>query len=351
MIDARIRFGRWLDCLLDPRRSPQEHWDAAHAWCAWTLDVLGVDEKGLAAAGNAFFSRTRLSSGLAITPLGAARCLREHRRTAVFLQAMDEAIRAARTRFPGETIHVLEAGCGPAAPLSLPFACCYAPEEVSFTLLDLHPVALDGAQRIAEALGVTRSIRAYLAADATEIRFAEAERPHVIGCEVLLRALTNEPQVAATLNLAPQVRPGGFFLPGRIDVRAGLMDVGRHCRGLSGHAAPDEKETITELGGVFSLDAGGVEQLERRTPGELAAESVRVPPHDPERTPLRLFTRIQVFREHWLDDFDSSLNLPEPLAYPRSLAMQGGVAEFRYAISAYPGLRLTSTEARVRTCA
>src|SRR5690606_22092088 len=156
---------------------------------------------------------TGLPSGEAISPQRAALCVREHRRTAVFLQAMDAAIRAARERFPGETLHVVEAGCGPLAPLTLPFALRYAPEEVAFTLIDLHEASLASARRLASELGVEGSIRACRAEDATEVRFAEAEQPHVIACEVLRRALKKEPQVAVTRALAPQLRTGGFFLP------------------------------------------------------------------------------------------------------------------------------------------
>ncbi len=340
--DSCERFRRWFDCLLDPSRTPGEQRKAACEWCEWGLDLLDVDETGLAARPDAFSADSRLPTGKAISPLGAARCLREYRRTAVLLQAMDAALRSAREQFPGERIHVLEAGCGPLAPLSLPFAVLYPPEEVAFTLLDLHPIALDGARRVVDGLGVSESIRAYLAADATAIRFSEPDRPHVIACEVLLRALTREPQVAATLNLAPQLRRCGLFLPERIDVDAGLFDQARWTRALTNSLKEGEEglSSILDLGRVFSLDAYAVDRLETRGDGRFAAASVNVPPHDPGRTPLHLFTRIRVLGDHRLGDFDSSLNLPERVNYPAALAVEGGIAEFYYEVSADPGLRL-----------
>lgn len=336
MPSARSRVLAWTDCLLDPACSPGEQREAAHAWCAWALDRLGVDENRVSTDADAFCAHSLLAQGKAISPLAAARCVREHRRTAVFLQAMLAAVDAARAAFPGETIHVLEAGCGPVAPLVLPLALRFPPAEVVFTLLDLHAASLDAARHLAGELGVTESIRAFRTADAISARFADAERPHVIACEVLLRALTREPQVAATLNLAPQSRPGGIFLPQRIDVDAGLLDWREHQKVLMGEGG----SCVVELGRVFSLDAGDLGSLERVSATRLAAGTVNIPPHDPMRTPLHLFTRIRVFREHVLGDFDSSLNLPQRVKYPASLAATGGPVAFYYEISADPGLRL-----------
>jgi hypothetical protein len=339
LTDSRQNFRRWTDCLLDPGRSPNDQRQAALDWCQWGLDLLGVDENEQAIRPDAFFADIRLETGKAISPLGAARCVREYRRTAVFLQAMQAALDCVRTRFPGETIHVLEAGCGPLAPLALAFAVRHPPEQVQFTLLDLHPAGLAGATRIAEELGVGRSIRAGIAADATTVRFSEAGRPHLIACEVLLRALSREPQVAATMNLAPQLRPGGIFLPERIDVEAGLLDWGKWHRKITSPADSPEGalQAIEELGLVFRLDPRAPPPVRA---GRIAATTVPVPAHDPGRRPLHLFTRIEVFGGHRLGDFDCSLNLPERVDHPADLAARGGTAEFFYEISADPGLRL-----------
>ncbi len=204
MTHARSSFLEWTRCLLDPAASFGEQREAVHAWCAWAASRLGIDALVLG-SGDALTTPTTLSAGEAISPQRAALCVREHRRTAVFLQAMDAAIRAARERFPGETIHVVEAGCGPFAPLTLPFAVRYPREDVQFTLLDLHEVSLAGARELAAELGVGESIAVCCRGDATEMRFAADDRPHVIGCEVLRRALKKESQVAVTRALAPQL--------------------------------------------------------------------------------------------------------------------------------------------------
>lgn len=337
---VRCEFLGWVECLLDPRATPGAQRAAAHAWCEWGLGLLGIDPAQTTPAQAEFARDTLLPTGKAISPLGAARCLWEYHRTAMFLQALDAAVAAAMSRFPGETIHVVEAGCGPLAPLAL--AARHPRDRVQVTLLDLHADALRGARHVAEALGVAEHVRAWLAADATAHRFAPTERPHVVVAEVLLRALTSEPQVAATLNLAPQVRPGGFFLPERIDVHACLFDTTLYHRPRGGEfdLAAVRAEAITELGGVFTLEAAAVERLAWLAPGQLRAGCVRVPPHDARRRPLQLFTRLQVGAAHRLEDFQCSLTLPERLAYPAAWTEQGGTAEFYYEISAAPGLRL-----------
>ena len=338
--DARAALLRWTDCLLDPARSAIDQLAAASAWYDWALATWGVDENDIEQRAE-LFRPTKLSQGKAISPLDAARCVCEFRRTAVFLQGMAEAIRELRSRFPGKKIHVLEAGCGPLAPLALPFALRFPADEMTFTLLDLHASSLDAVRRIVSALGLETSVR-YLQADATAIRFPDEARPDLIACEVLLRGLTREPQVAATLNLAPQLKPGGLFLPERITVEAALFDVKRH---VDGQLAADEALASSAIVGrtpLFSLVATEIQKVRSLGSNRFAANSIHVPPHDAGRTPLRLFTRVGVYRHHVLRDFDSSLNLPEPLEYPEVVAQSGGRLDFVYSATDEPGLRVVN---------
>jgi hypothetical protein len=234
----------------------------------------------------------------------------------------------------------------PARATGIAVALRYSPEKVIFTLLDLHPAALEAAQRIADELSLRRSIGAFVAEEATSVRFAEEERPHVIACEMIQVALTREPQVAATLNLAPQLRTGGFYLPEQVDVDAVLFDSGARLRAItdkSGNGALAAR-SITELGNVFSLQVHALDKLDSNEPERLAAATINVPTHDRTRRLPHLFTRISVFREHRLVEFESAITQPQRVKCPGILA-NAGKASFTYEMATEPGLRIT-TDAR-----
>jgi len=331
---ARESFLGWTNCLLDPARPPTEQLTAAHAWCAWVLGRLGMDAVRIDPPDAAGTCPTALSSGEAISPQRAVLCLREHLRTAVYLRALADAVRMARERFPGEVIHLVEAGCGPAAPMALAMAARFAPTELQVTLLDIHASSLRDARHLAGELGLERSIRGAICGDAVAVRFAEADRPHLVVAEVLRRALKKEPQVAVTRALAPQVRAGGFFLPERIEVGPGLV------HGSGTLASPRQVEW---LGAAFSLEAATAGALAPDATGRLPPRVIEVPPHS--AAALQLLTRMQVWREHTLGDFDCSLTAPERLrGVPEAVAERGGRLVFAYEISADPGLRLVGAE-------
>ncbi len=337
-VDARAELMNWLDCYLDPAISLGELHETSQKWFRAWIDLLGIDERREGGSLSSFQRATRLAHGEAISPLSAARCVWEFQRTAQFLRGMDRALQAAFATFPGETIHVVEAGCGPLAPLALPFAVRYPPERVQFTLIDCHDVSLECARCLANELGVTAAIRDFLQVDAARHRFPEEDRPHIIACEVMQRALVKEPQVAVTLNLAPQLRPGGAFLPEWVEVHACLFDAALHYN-ASVTPTTGARPGVAELGLVFRLDARELPTVESGDPGAIRARTVSVPRHEAGRSPLRLFTRIGVQGDCQLLDFDSSLNLPERLKYPIALAERGGQLAFRYHLSDRPGWR------------
>lgn len=331
---ARRDFLVWTNCLLDPARAPGEHREAAHAWCAWVLSRLGLDDMQIDPVGAASSQPTHLPGGEAISPQRAVLCLREQQRTAIYLRATVAAVRAAQEKFPGEIIHVVDAGCGPAAPVALCLAAHFPPEQVQVTLLDIHAPSLAAARRLAGDLGLEGTIRAAICGDACAVRFAEADRPHVAVAEVLRRALKKEPQVAVTRALVPQLRAGGFFLPERIEVAPGCV------RGLGAESGP----RIERAAPAFELDAATVAALPLDAAGRLPVREVAVTAT--LAADAQLLTRMQVFREHRLDDFDCSLTMPERLrGVPAELAAAGGVLRFAYEISADPGLRIVGAEA------
>lgn len=314
VLSNRQLVGGWLERLLDPGCQADEQQAVTTAWLEEWLALLSVDIEG------EFAEDLPLPGGLAVSPLTAARCLSDAFRTTQFLRALDHAIADALVRFPDEIIEVLEAGCGPLAPLSLPFAVRYADRRVRFTLLDARAVSLEAAMRLAAHLGVSETVEP-LQGDATAVTLTRP--PHIIACEMIQRGLTREPQAAATLNLAPQMQPGGAFIPAEVRVRAGLFNAGaRYGAGQAG---------LQDLGPVAVLRASGLD----------APTDIEIPPFAGSDSVLSLLTTIRLDDRRVIDDFESVITLPEKIAAPGKLAETGGRARVSFDLGASPGPRLS----------
>ncbi len=291
---------------------------------------------------DVFEVQTQSPSGMAINPRAAARCVWEYVRTAKFLRAMEDAIRAAQERFPGEQIHVLEAGCGPLAALSLPFALRYSAHEVQFSLLDIHQISLDSALSLADTLGVRDSIRHTWCQDAAVFQIPPDQRPHIMAVEVMQRALMNEPQVAVTQNLYPQLRSHGLFLPARIEVELCLFAAGRHYEQIT---TPDAhrsaEDNIKPIALACCLEAPAPPPGSAPTECRWETYDVAVPPYHETGFFPHLFTRIHIWGKHTLTAFQCSLNLPAAVDLASGVGRTDSTLAFTYEMEPKPGLRAT----------
>lgn len=123
---------------------------------------------------------------------------------------------------------MLYAGCGPFAPFALMLATRFEPSEVRVTLLDVHSWSLECARRLFETFGLADFVRAYVCADAATYTWPRDLPLHVVLTETMQHALQKEPQVAVTLNLAPQLSDGGILVPvsRSMPVRSGARGCG-----------------------------------------------------------------------------------------------------------------------------
>lgn len=260
-----------------------------------------------------------LPSGKAISPIQAALCAREPLRTAAFIQGLAQAIRHAAV--PGRPVSVLYAGCGPFALLALPLMAVFTPQQVRFTLLEVHQDALDDARALIEELDYGAHVAGFVCADAATWRIAPEMQVDVIVSETMNTALGKEPQVSIMRNLLSQA-PQATLVPSAIAVHLGT--VGR--RG---------GEPCTDWGRIFEIDAAAIMDWQTLHGPSLPAATIRLPEVLGEGP--RLLTRIRVYDGIALLDYESSLNLP--LHLPGKPQLPGGATlAFSYQLGRAPGL-------------
>lgn len=286
--------------------------------------IAGMDERSSHAGDS---DETALPGGTAISPRDAARCLLDYRRTSKFLRGLHAAVLEARRRFPGTTIEVLYAGCGPFAPLALPLTCRFRPDEIRFTLLDVHERSLDAARRIFRAFGAAAFVRDYMRCDAAAYRHGGPHPVHIVVAEAMQAGLEKEPQAAITMNLAPQLCPGGIFIPERIAVDCHLCDLTKEF--TTPPAGADAADPSREgegggrvrvmLGRVLELAAGDAYDPPPPDGGGHRRVSLSSRPvlHVPEGVGgglnLVLSTTVTVFGPIVLNDGESGLTCPRVL--------------------------------------
>jgi hypothetical protein len=281
--------------------------------------------------------RTMLDSGMAVSPLMAAFCAREVFRSAAFIRGAGEAVQdAARGDRP---MRVLYAGCGPFALLALPLMAVFSERQVAFTLIDIHPESLRCAQHLIDGFGFSGHVVEYVCEDATRYQIPPDFIPDVIVSETMNVCLGKEPQVSIARHLLAQA-PDALMVPKAVTVEACLLNPAKEQAPVGlmqeGKFVEPARDRIY-LGKIFELDAESVRQWANITADRLPAASIKIPEPLPERYQLRLLTRIVVYGDTCLQDYDSSLNLPQRL--PGKPKFAGGeTLQFHYKLGTHPGL-------------
>ena len=161
----------------------------------------------------------------------------------------------------------------------------------------------------------------FVCTDAATWRIAPGAPVDVIVSETMNTALGKEPQVSIMRNLYTQA-PQAKLVPAAIAVHLGTP--GRTT-----------EEPCEDWGRIFEINAAAILDWQALDGTTLPAATIRLP-QDLGEGP-RLLTRIQVYEEIALHDYESSLNLP--LRLPGKPQLQGGVAlAFSYQLGSAPGL-------------
>jgi hypothetical protein len=283
-----------------------------------------------------------LPSGKAISPKDAARCTLDSIRTYKFLRGIHAAVLEARKRFPQGPIEILYVGCGPFAPLAIPLTTQFKASQLQFTFLDIHGRSLASVQRIMQTLGLSAFVRDYIKEDAASYRHRGPL--HMVFIETMQRALENEPQVAITLNLAPQLCRGGLLIPEKITVDACLYDPDKEF--LTRPAETNESAASSDalkpdrvrinLGRVFEIPSGNSFDFRENT--RLPMVMLDLPIEGDERLKLMLATTVTVFKSFVLDEYESGITCPVMLHDFGSIEY-GARIELQFSLGKKPGLK------------
>jgi hypothetical protein len=313
---------------------------------ATALHMLLADVSGLTEASTDDRERRdiALDSGVAISPLDAARSILDYRRTVKFLRGLDHCITKARQHYPNETLKILYAGCGPFAPFAVTLSTLLSPAEVQFNLLDVNPLSLAICRRLFAKLGLGDHVHKYIEADAGAFRKSAGDEFQLVIVEAMENTLATEPQVNITLNLAPQLAAGGFFIPERIQIVCYLTDPPAEVVLFSRVPVADVLDQARQprllLGSVFELSAMSAINLDHKSGGQrrsFDAVIVEVPESQPGLYAL-LTTEVTVSESIVLREGESGLTQSTLLRDLGPLE-PGTRIEFHYEIGPKPGLR------------
>lgn len=341
----RKRLERLSAVLLDPRRP------------AWQLrpEVLELVELLQALSGRSDDLTSGIDRGETVTPNGVALsptmavlCAADYARTVAFARGLHAAVRDVLERVADRQVRVLYAGCGPYALLTLPALAVLPVGSLSVTLLDLSEESLRSARQAYEALGLDGHVAGYVAGDAASHQIAAPRhpdrqtpsdvKPDVVLLEVMQARLEKEPQVALTRHLLRQA-PDAILVPQSVAVDAELVDPGREfVFPVDATDGTEPERRRVPLGRVFELSKESVESWVESGDDRLPAGSIRFPDPLPSGCDPMLCTRLVVYGEHRLEDYDSGITMPLPLPIGRPF-LGGERIDFHYRLGSRPGLR------------
>ncbi|MEK6374807.1 MAG: hypothetical protein AABO58_19175 [Acidobacteriota bacterium] len=253
----------------------------------------------------------------------AAACLLDTNRTVAFVRGLWAAIRDAQRRFPGAVVEVVYAGTGPFASLATPLMPLLSPRDVRFTLIEVNARSITSLETLLETLRLTPHVGRIVHGDATCYRHSTPI--HVAVTETMQRALSREPFVAVAQNLKGQLAVGGLLVPQRVAITAAAIDA--------------ELEKARWNGATTTVAHRPLARLIEISSSEVCSAPVVVtfPDADGREYWIGLLTEIATFGSERLRCYDSGLTMPD-IIWPLSPMIGGETVEFRYRISASPGI-------------
>lgn len=313
------------DTILDETSSPEALREALDAFVQLCSKVTNIRPDP---SFDAWAEDSLLDNGVAINSQAAAHCALDYQRSVVFIRGVHAAINALRLEVFDEPIEILYAGCGPFATLLLPLLGKYSAGDIKLHLLDFHQRSLDSVELLLTHFGYAAHAVQTIRGDAC--KYKHTGQLHMVVAETMQKSLEQEPQFAVTANLAPQLCPMGVFIPQRIDVALCLSDLEQATRRFP-------LATVCTLLPELAFEQMQLARIHSGDNGlQLEPTIVEIPRlTDIARFDAALFTRICVFEQYWLKEYESQITLP--LKCYEILPLAGGECyRVSYQLGSYP---------------
>lgn len=270
-----------------------------------------------------------LPSGVAISPVQAAKCLQEAIRTQVFIQGVEAAIVDQLTKH--NRVNILYAGTGPYGLLVLPLLCLMLDKRISVTLLDIHPENIVAVNKLIQTLEIAEYIKHVELADATRWQPSKSESFDLIISETMNTLLRREPQVTIFAHLQQFLSADGVLIPESINIGA-LLEL---SAGEFAESGKEKNKASIDLGSFFQLNQATARALANGDLSNLSGE-IKLPkimnPKGPQG--LKFSTAIEVYKNHQLGENSCSLTMP---VYYHNLKLASGKAiQFSYQMNENP---------------
>jgi hypothetical protein len=329
--------------ILDETSAPEALRAALDAFVELCVGITGIQPD---VSFDAWADDSMLPSGVAINPKAAAHCAVDYQRSIVFIRSVYAAITTMKADYPDTNLQVLYAGCGPYATLLLPLLDRFSGRGLNITLLDIHQQSLDSVALLLEQFGCSRHSIQLINCDACD--YQPTQQFHLILSETMQKSLEQEPQFAITANLAPHLVAGGVFIPQCIEVELYLANLANEkvlidrlpklARiGLKTAKQRHHLATVLTLAPERAAHQLLTAQYRARTDKlELAPTIVDIPIlPDVAALDLVFFTRICVFKQYKLEDYECEITLP--LKYYGLPTLSGGERfDVSYQLGSYP---------------
>ncbi|KZN59271.1 hypothetical protein N473_03690 [Pseudoalteromonas luteoviolacea CPMOR-1] len=260
------------------------------------VDYLGTVTGILTSTDMNQSDKTETASGVAISPVQAAKCFEETVRTQLFAQGVAQAINDC-IRENDAPVRVLYAGTGPYATLLIPLLAVSDNLPVEVTLIDIHQENIDAVHKLINHFNLGHyNIRTHHADATLWHPESSHDRFDIIISETMTALLKREPQVYIFKHLVQFLAPEGVLIPQLVSLKAWLTQ------------GENEAANTELLGEFFCLDKSTSLALSQDD-FSCFSSGLTIPDKDCSGYTVKLTTDIRVYGDLVLTEGDCSLNI------------------------------------------